>query len=133
MLTKRDQSNRTLAKKISVLQLCAVVFVTILIFFITNVAAALAVAVGGLVGYLSSAIYLRVALKPLDNMNPNKVVSRFYKGGALKFVTLFALFFVALKITKEISQEDYMIFLLAGLVVSQLVHAIGPVLIKPGK
>ena len=132
MLTKRDQLNNKLAKKISVLQLCAVVMVTILIFFVANLHASLAVAAGGLVGYLSSAIYLRVALKPLDNMKPNKVVSRFYKGGALKFITLFALFFLALKITKEISQEDYMIFLLAGLVVSQLVQAIGPVLIKQG-
>ena len=130
MLTKRDQLNRELAKKISALQLRAIVLVTVLIFFSISLQAALAVAVGGFVGYLSNAIYLWVALKPLESMSANKVVSRFYKGEAIRFVTLAALFFLALKITKEISQVDYLIYLLTGLVVSQLVYAIGPVLIK---
>ncbi|MDF1643485.1 MAG: ATP synthase subunit I [Pseudomonadales bacterium] len=130
MLTKRDKLNKTLIKKILVLQLSAVALVAILIFFAVSLQAALAVIVGGVIGYLSNAIYFRVALKPLENMNPNRVVSRFYKGQAYKFISLFALFFLALKITEQISQADYLIYLLAGLVVSQLVHAIGPVLIK---
>ena len=130
MLTKRDQLNKTLIKKILVLQLSAVALVAISIFFTVSPQASLAVVIGGVVGYLSNAIYFRVALKPLDNMNPNTVVSRFYKGQAFKFISLFALFYLALEITERISQVDYLIYLLAGLVVSQLVHAIGPVLIK---
>ena len=130
MLTKRDQLNKNLAKKLLTLQLSVVVSVSALIFFVVTPQAALAVIVGGLAAYLSNAIYLRVALKPLVNMNPNKVVSNFYKGEAFRFITLFVLFFLSLKITKEISQEDYLIYLLAGLVISQLVQAIGPMLVK---
>ena len=104
--------------------------VAILMFFLETPQAALAVLVGGLVGYLSNVIYLSVALKPLDNMNPNKVISRFYKGEALKLLSLFALFLIALVVAKRISQVDYLIYLLAGLVISQLVQAIGPMLVK---
>ena len=130
MLTKRDQLNKKLVKKILVLQLSAIAFAATLILFTVSFQAALAVIGGGGVGYLSNTIFLRVALKPLENMNPNTVVSRFYKGQAFKFISLFALFYLALEITEQISQADYLIYLLAGLVVSQLVHAIGPVLIK---
>jgi len=132
LFTKRDQINKDLVKRISIFQANTMLFAAIAVYFTTDYYAAVATFAGGAVGFLSSVLYTWVALKPMQNIKPNKVVGRFYIGGAVRFITLVVLFYAALHVTERISQVDNTLYLLIGLVISQLVHALSPAFLKQG-